>query len=126
ATKDVVRATPLESVRTASVVRPFWNVLLAPLSGATNWTVTPPTGLPNVSVTRVVNGLAKVVVTGVLCGVPAVATTFAGARARLVRRKSADPVAPGVVTVTVKEPAVVFAVKEAVATPSRPVKTGSV
>src|SRR5262249_60768372 len=105
ATKDVVRATPLESVRTASVVRPFWNVPLAPLSGATNWTVTPPTGLPNLSVTRVVNGLAKVVVTRVLCGVPAVATTFAGARATLVRLKSAGPPTSGAVTVAVREPA---------------------
>src|SRR5262249_11323540 len=116
---------PLESVRTASVVRPFWNVPLAPLSGATNWTVTPPTGLSNLSVTRAARGLAKVVVTGVLCGVPAVSTTFAGARARLVRLKSADPLASVAVTVTVKEPAVVCGVREGVAPPSGPVETVS-
>ena len=62
------------------------SVPLAPVSaGAVNVTDTPGTGLPLASSTVTTSGLVKLVVTTVLCGVPAVAVIVVGVPGLLVR-----------------------------------------
>jgi hypothetical protein len=64
-------ATP--ELLVTAVVTPPANVPLAPLAGAANVTVTPPTGLPPESRTVATRGAANAVLIGALCGVPLVA-----------------------------------------------------
>ena len=59
----------------------------APLVGAENVTVTPLTGFPLESSTLTTKGLAKAVLTVVLCGVPPLAVTEDGLAALLVTVK---------------------------------------
>jgi hypothetical protein len=103
-------ATPL--VLVVAVFTPPANVPLAPDTGAAKVTTTPPTGLPNASVTVAWRFVAKGVPTAALCGVPAVAAIFTAPPAVFVRLYVAVPV-PGAVAVTLYGPAIAFAVKTA-------------
>ena len=85
-------ATPLAFVVTIAVNPPFVppvNVPLAPLAGAVNVTEAPLTRFPPLSFTVACNAVAKAIVTGVLCGVPAVAVMLAGDPTRLVSENAA-------------------------------------
>ena len=77
-------AIPLALVTTDTVADPA-NVALAPLAGAVNVTVTPLTGLLNPSCTVACKAAGNAVLTAVLCGVPPLALTLAGAPAVFVR-----------------------------------------
>jgi hypothetical protein len=108
-------ATPLALV--VAVFTPPANTPLGPEPGAVNDTTTPPTGLPNASVTVASRFTGNAVLTVVLCGVPAVAAMLAAPPEVFVKLYVAVPV-PGAVAVTLYEPAVLFAVNTAaVATP---------
>ena len=85
AVKTVEVATPAELV--FAVFTPPAKVPLAPPVGAVNVTVAPATGLPKESFTVACKGLAKAVLTAVVCGVPPVAVIDDGTPARLVRAK---------------------------------------
>ena len=74
---------------------------LAPVVGAVNVTVTPPTGLLPASRTVACSAVANAVLIAALCGVPAVAVTLAAAPAVLVRLKLAGVATPGADAVTV-------------------------
>ena len=93
-------ATPLLSVTAVAVADPL-NRALAPLPGAVNVTVTPPTGLFPASRTVACSAVPNAVVIAVLCGVPAVALTVAGGAAVFVRLKLAGVATPGAAAVTV-------------------------
>jgi hypothetical protein len=93
-------AIPLALVATAVVADPL-NSALAPLPGAVNVTVAPLTRFPNPSLTVTCRAAAKAVFTGVLWGVPLVATRLAGAPAVLVRLKLAGVATPAALAVTV-------------------------
>lgn len=111
-------ATPLESVFTCVVAPPPAKVPLAPLAGAVKVTVAPLTRFPPLSFTVAFKAVGKAVVTGALCGVPAVAMMLAGGPARLVREKAAGVEMPLTLAFTVYVPAVPLAVNTgAVATP---------
>jgi hypothetical protein len=100
------------AVNTAAVATPFAPVVavltppaklpLAPLPGAANVTVTPPTGWPFPSVTVAWNWVANAVLMAALCGVPNVAVMPAGTAgaARFVREKLAAVAAPETLAVT--------------------------
>jgi hypothetical protein len=82
-----------------------------------NVTTTPLTGFPKASVTVASRFVTNAVFTVALCGVPAVAVILPAPPDVFVRLYVAVPV-PGVVAVTLYEPAVLFAVNTAaVATP---------
>src|ERR1700722_10845236 len=88
-------ATPLELVVTVIVVPPLVppvKVPLAPLAGAVNVTEAPLTRFPPLSFTVACKAVGKAVVTGALCGVPAVAVIVAGGPARLVKENAAGAV----------------------------------
>src|ERR1700692_326451 len=79
-------ATPLAFV--PAVFTPPANAPLAPVcAGAVNVTVTPATGLLLASFTVACSAVANAVLIVALCGVPAVAVTFAGVPAVFVSEK---------------------------------------
>jgi hypothetical protein len=84
-----------------AVFTPPANVPLAPLPGAANVTVTPPTGLPPESRTVATKGAANAVLIGALCGVPLVAVIEAEVPAVLVSAKLAGVATPDTEAVTV-------------------------
>src|SRR5204862_3126031 len=88
------------------------------LPGAVKFTVTPDTGFPSLSVTNAFNGSPNAVVTKVVCPEPLLIAIVAAAPGVLVKPKSAVPVKPLPVAVTVYEPALVFAVAFTDAKPS--------
>jgi hypothetical protein len=61
-----------------AVVAPPAKVALAPLAGAVNCKVTPPTPWPSTPVTNAESGPGKAVSMGVLCGVPLLTAMDAG------------------------------------------------
>jgi hypothetical protein len=75
---------PLLLVTAVAVADPL-NRALAPLPGAVNVTMTPLTGLFPASRTVACSAVPKLVLTAVLCGVPAVALTVAAGPAVFVR-----------------------------------------
>jgi hypothetical protein len=93
-------AIPLLFVTAVAVVRPL-KLALAPLPGVVNVTVTPDTGLLPASRTVACSPVPNAVFTAVLCGVPAVAVTLAGALDVLVRLKLAGVGMPDTAAVTV-------------------------
>src|SRR5690242_14184169 len=92
AVKTGAVATPAPFVM--AVLTPPANVPLAPLPGAVNVTVTPLTGLLKGSLTVACIWVAKVVLTVVLCGEPAVGVMLAAAPAKFVREKFAGEATP--------------------------------
>ena len=76
------------------------SVAEAPAPGAEKFTVTPLSGLPWASLTVACKGELKAVLTGVLCGVPLLATTEAAAAVELVREKIAGVETPETLAVT--------------------------
>ena len=98
-TADV--ATPLTLVTATFTFSPPMNVPLALLTGAVNVTVTPLTALPPASFTIACSGVAKAMLTVVLCGVPPVAVIVAGAVAVFVSEKLAGVATPATLAVTV-------------------------
>jgi len=93
-------ATPLLVVTAVAVADPL-NRALAPLPGAVNVTVTPPTGLFPASRTVACSAVPNAAFTTALCGVPAVALTVAGGAAVFDRLKLAGVAMPGAPAVTV-------------------------
>src|SRR5712692_10298643 len=89
-------ATPLASVFTVTDVTDPGKVPLAPapLVGAANITGTFWSGLLPVSVTLACRAVPNAVPIVALCGVPAVAATFAAGPALFVKLKFAGPIAP--------------------------------
>jgi hypothetical protein len=73
---------------------------LAPLAGAVNVTVTPPTGLFPASFTIACSCIANAVLIVALCGVPAVEVIETGAPAVLVKGKVAGFASPPAVAET--------------------------
>lgn len=107
-------ATPFASV--VAVLTPPANVPLAPVLGAVKVTVTPLTGLDELSFTVTTKGAENAPLTATLCEAPLVAVIDAAAPAALVRLKFA--VDPEIDARTVYAPAIPLAVKTAeVATP---------
>jgi hypothetical protein len=82
------------------VLTPPTNVPLAPLFGAANVTVAPLTGLLKESFTVACSCVPKAVLTGALCGVPAVAVILAAGPARFVKEKLAEVPRPETEAVT--------------------------
>jgi hypothetical protein len=76
------------------------NVPLAPVDGAVKVTVAPLTRFPPLSFTVACSAVGNAVVTGTLCGVPAVAAILAGGPARLVSENVAPIMTPVTVAVT--------------------------
>jgi hypothetical protein len=103
-------AIPPLLVTAVAVANPA-NVPVAPVDGAVNVTVTPFTGLLLASLTVACKAIANTVLIAVLCGVPAVAVTFAAAPAMLVKLKLAGVATPATAAVMVYGPAALFAVK---------------
>ena len=107
-------ATPAAFVVTVSAD----SVALAPELGAANVTVTPGTGLPEVSFTDTCNCVPNAVEISVDCVTPPVATIDDAAPAVFARLYvSVVPAMPAAVAVTVYDPAVAFAVAVTLATP---------
>jgi hypothetical protein len=107
-------AWPFGSVVGAVMLR----VAVAPVLGTAYVTVTPGTGLPNVSVTVTRSGFAYAVLTGALCGVAVLAAVTAlGTPAVFVRLKVALDAPPGIDAVTEYAPDVWFAVAVTLAMP---------
>ncbi|MGA7302172.1 MAG: hypothetical protein WBD45_10965 [Terriglobales bacterium] len=104
-------ATPLALVVSVSVDIPFANVPLAPVVGAVNVTETPLTGFESLSTTVAARGTLNADPTVAVCGVPLVDVIVAGAEAMFVRANMAGVDAPMTTAVTVKDPAVEFALK---------------
>lgn len=101
-----------------TAVLPPANVPLGPDEGGVNVTVTAGTTLLNASLTITWRFVGNAVAICVLCGVPAVAVTEAGAPGLFVKANVAGVPTPETVAVTEYDPAVVFAVNAgAVATP---------
>jgi hypothetical protein len=102
---------------TVAVARPEESVtalattMLAPKDGPENVTVTPGTGLLNLSVTVATSGDANGVPTDALWLLPLIAATEAGAPAALDIEKAAGIETPVTFAVTEYPPAVVLAVK---------------
>ena len=94
------KAVPLLPVVTLAVVDPPVKVPLAPLPGAVNFTLTPLTGLPPLSVTVACSSAPNAVPTVALCESPADATMFAAGPAVFVKLKLAVPATPLAVAVT--------------------------
>jgi len=110
-------ATP-EALVVAAVVGPPENEPDGPLPGAVKVTTTLGTALPPLSETRAARLVANAVPADTLCPAPADAAILAGAPGVLVRENEAGVVTPDTEAVTVKDPALLLAVKvDAVATP---------
>jgi hypothetical protein len=92
-------ATPLLLVVAVAVADPL-NFALAPLLGAVKVTVTPLTRFPPLSFTVACRAVANAVLMVMLCGVPALAVTLAGAPTLLVKLKLAAVPTPDTLAVT--------------------------
>ena len=115
-------AVPAEVVTTVVVVTPPGKVPLAPVvGGAVNVTVSPPTGLPKVSLRMTTNGAANAAPICALCGVPLTTVMEVAGPGAFVKLKLVET--PPMAAVTLYDPATVLAVKEeAVAVPVESVR----
>src|SRR5438105_8981407 len=112
AVKTAEVATPEALVMAVLFTPSPAKVPLAPLEGAMNVTVTPPTGFPLESFTIATRVAANAVFTTVLCGVPPVAVMVpTPPGCAFVSEKTAGFATPGAVAFTVKEPITLFATK---------------
>ena len=90
---------PLALVVVVAVADPL-KAAPAPVAGAVKVTDTPLTGLLLVSFTVACSAVANALLTGALCGVPAVAEMLPAVWARLVRLKLAAVATPAALAVT--------------------------